>query len=383
MILRIIVSALCMVLAPVLCLQASIGVASGKMVRIAPGEVASDDFFAAGEAISLEGEVPSDLIAAGKRLEMMGTAGDSFVGAGQKINLTGRVGDDAYLAGEEIDISGSVGSDVVVAGRAFKLWPAGLIGGDLIVYARLVELGGQIKGNVSGASECVVINGTVGGALDLTADEIVLGPQALIKGDFAYSCGEELIASDDVRVGGKVIWTPKLTEETDERMVKAFGGGFVTRLVAFLMALLVGSLLIAVSRKHIGVIRDQLRARVAMNMLCGLVVLATVPLAILILTATVIGIPLGIFLSFGYLISLYLGSVVAAIGLGDMICERFFSRKDSFYLSLTLGAALLWLVRYIPYLGGWVVFIAVLWGCGAFVLSRWTMIKQLKAKQVI
>jgi len=313
----------------------------------------------------------------------MGTVGDSLVAAGEKVNLTGKIGDDAYLAAETMDLSGSCGSDLLAVGRDLKIWRAGTVGGDLMAYAGLVELQGRIKGDVTGAVERLVIEGTIDGSVDMAITELVLGPQALIRGDFNYSCGEELIATNDTRVQGQVNWTPKLSEETDERMVKAFGGGFVTRLVAFLMALLVGSLLIAVSRRHIGVVRDQLRARIAMDMLCGLVVLATVPLAILLLTVTVIGIPLGIFLSFVYLISLYLGSVVAAIGLGDLICERFFQRKDSFYLALCLGAVLLWVVRYIPYLGGWAVFLSILWGCGAFVLSRWTMIKQMKEKKVI
>ena len=365
----------------VLPLAASVSLRGGEVVRIA--ESVGDDLFAGAKALSMEGNVASDLVAAAQDLELVGRVGDSAMVGGERVNLTGIVGDDAYLAAEHVDFSGRVGSDLLVACRSFRGWSAAVVGGDMRAFANSLDIRGRIGGDLVALAQRTVIDGVVEGSVNLNVSELELGPKAVIKGDLHYTSGKEMVRREGAVVRGEVVFTPKLAEETEERMIKTFFDGFISRLISFLSAVLVGALIIGISRRHARVVRDQLRKQPFANLLWGFIFLVAVPVASLLLLITAIGIPLSFFLAFFYVIALYVGSVFAALGLGDLLAEKMLRKKDNFYLAVALGALLLWLVRYLPVLGGISVFLAVLWGTGAFLISRRTLFREARAKKIV
>jgi len=94
-----------------------------------------------------------------------------------------------------------------------------------------------------------------------------------------------------------------------------------------------------------------------------------VPFVALVLLITIIGIPVALLLMSLYLLVLFLGWITAALfvaqrGLAALRPERPVTRGWQL-LALLLGLAVLWVLRQIPFVGGWIGFIALLAGIGA------------------
>ena len=114
-----------------------------------------------------------------------------------------------------------------------------------------------------------------------------------------------------------------------------------------------------------------------------MVTLVCLPVAIFILLFTVIGIPLAIFALFGYILGLYLSKVFMGVFIGDEILGVFSKRDLSPIWSLILGLIVLTLLAKIPYLGWPVRILTMVFGLGAILLSRRTLYRQAKAKELI
>jgi hypothetical protein len=106
----------------------------------------------------------------------------------------------------------------------------------------------------------------------------------------------------------------------------------------------------------------------------GFVGLILPPVAAVMLFVTIIGIPLGFVLFMGWIITLLVGMVFTAQVVGRMIVRKLkWQDPWEHFASLVLGLFVLFLVALIPYIGGFVMFLAIIWGVGAL---WYTLIKR-------
>src|SRR5690606_39394435 len=92
----------------------------------------------------------------------------------------------------------------------------------------------------------------------------------------------------------------------------------VMRLLWALGFLLAGALLVALLPGIAAAASDGLRTRPGVSVGLGIMWLVLLPIAIAIVMATVIGLPLGMLLLATYLIVLYLAGIVAALAIGRL-----------------------------------------------------------------
>jgi len=108
----------------------------------------------------------------------------------------------------------------------------------------------------------------------------------------------------------------------------------------------------------------------------GLAILVCVPIVIVMLCITVIGIPLAMLLGTGYLLAVFLGWIVIALFVGERGLSLVRGSQPVTtglrLLALLLALVGLSYVRHIPYLGGLAVFLALIAGIGALVWQGWT-----------
>src|SRR5690606_3676890 len=93
------------------------------------------------------------------------------------------------------------------------------------------------------------------------------------------------------------------------------------------------------------------------------------PIAIAIVMATVIGLPLGMLLLATYLIVLYLAGIVAALAIGRLAL-RDWTRggRGRLVAAFLLGGLVLIIASWIPIVGGVVILLAVVLGSGALLI---------------
>jgi hypothetical protein len=117
-----------------------------------------------------------------------------------------------------------------------------------------------------------------------------------------------------------------------------------------------------------------LRAEPGRSMLAGFVLLVTVPVAALLLVVSVLGLPVGVVLVALYLVALLLGLLTTAYALGELE-SRLMKRppvvaRSQRAIVLVAGVLTLAVLRSVPFVGAWTLFLAVLFGLGS--LALWT-----------
>jgi hypothetical protein len=98
----------------------------------------------------------------------------------------------------------------------------------------------------------------------------------------------------------------------------------------------------------------------------GIAILAGVPVAMIFLAITLVGLPASLMLLMAYLAAIYLAKIWVGAFLGQMLLKPAEATKSDWMLGLLLGLLILTVVRFVPYLGGLVHFGVICVGLGAF-----------------
>lgn len=96
----------------------------------------------------------------------------------------------------------------------------------------------------------------------------------------------------------------------------------------------------------------------------GLISLVVTPIAAMIAILTIVGIPLGVAVTFAYIVSLMVAMIVAAVALGSMILKG-----QSIWIHLLIGLLIIYILGSIPILGGLVRLVVLVIGLGALILT--------------
>lgn len=264
--------------------------------------------------------------------------GDVDVAAGSVV-ITGEVGGDVSGAAGSVDIRGRVGGDVSVGAGSLTL-------------AEDAVIGGRLNAGVGSA----VLAGTVGGDASLGGGDIVLEETATFRGDVRYD-GD--LTDRGATVDGRLIH-----DDSIGAMDQPFRGigDVVVDVYGFLVSLVVGLGLLAAiperSRRLAGrVIDEPLRTG-----LVGLGILIGVPIGLLLLAFTIIGIPLSIIGALLFALVAWIGSIYGRYAVGEWLLG--YTGVDNRWVALVVGMVAVALIGLVPWLGGLVSFVVLLLGLG-------------------
>jgi hypothetical protein len=198
-----------------------------------------------------------------------------------------------------------------------------------------------------------------------------LGPNARIGGKLRYASREELKRDPAAQVQGGV--EQVAPAEGAQARVKMrdehHGGGWVWTAGLLVLAAVLAA---ALPGFYAGV-AETLRARSGISLLLGFAAFICLPVAALIFFITLIGIPLGLLIILLYPVLLVVGYVSTGISIGALLLQRY-RREQAASRMWRLGATLLGvlgvaLLARLPWIGGWIVFLAMLAGLGALALQ--------------
>jgi hypothetical protein len=149
-------------------------------------------------------------------------------------------------------------------------------------------------------------------------------------------------------------------------------GDVVLGVLLFAGVFLVGWLLQAVFPRFAVLAARDIAAEPVRCLGIGVALLVGVPLAVVLLLASVVGAPLGAVGGAAYATALLLGYVLAAAALADLGLRRVWKRPEAAtrqrVLALLAALLVLRLLELLPVLGGLVAFAAVALGVGALAL---------------
>ena len=186
-------------------LAAAARLTQSDLVLVRADDVVTEDLYAAGNRITIEGRIEGDLIAAAFEDVLISgeVTGDVTVVAG-RVTITGTVGGSVRVAAGLVQVGGAVAEDVAVASWETVVDPTGTIGRDLINWGRSGEVAGRVNRDLTGRFSRLVLDGEVGGSVDINVGTLAIGPAAEVEGDVAYRSTKEAEVNSSA-IGGSVI----------------------------------------------------------------------------------------------------------------------------------------------------------------------------------
>jgi cytoskeletal protein CcmA (bactofilin family) len=328
---------------------------------------AEGDRFVAGGSLSITQPVQADLLAAGGEVQIDTSIGGDLIVVGGNLRVQGEVGQGALIGGGQVLIDGRVKRNVRAGGGRVTIGPRGQLGGNLSVAGGQVRIEGPVFGYVQVAGGDVTIDGPVGGDVWMTGGRLALGPKARIAGRLRYASRRDLDRDPAAVVQGgvePVSFESGWPREHGEARRDTMSGWLWTVGLMVLAAVLVGAAPAFTARASAA-----LRGRPWWSLLLGFIVLVCVPVAALLLLVTVIGLPLALVALLAYPALLLVGYVLTAVGLGDWVLWRFAADRAQSAGMRALAAAVamfcVGLATRIPWVGGALLFLALLAGVGA------------------
>ncbi len=356
---------------------------SGQSASVAEGETIDDDLYIAAGTVTIAGTVNGDATIGAGTVTVTGTVTGSLNVAGGVIDVTGDVEGAVRVSGGTVRIAGAVGRDLVTFGGTTTVDAGAQIGGDVAGAGGMVTIAGTVDGDVVAGAGTLEITGTVDGSIETRVGELVIGPEATIGGDVAYTSSREARIADGATIGGSV-------EQTDPAQTPGGGGQPILTenpIVSYLgiltgLLLLGFGLLLVRSRLAMGS-AEALRTAAFPSLGFGLVACVGQFLLVMFLVIAAVLFALlagslgGAFALGALIVTLlivilvFVSAVPVAMAIGQLVLAR----SGSPYLQYLAGAAILALVLvaggFLPVLGGFLFLVVWVLGLGAFVIYLW------------
>jgi Putative zinc-finger len=326
------------------------------------GETVPTDLIVFAERTEINGDVDGDLITWSRVVTVNGhIKGDCICGT-QNLRITGTVDGNVRAFAQTFDLSGTVAKNVMGWVGDSEFEDKSSIGGSLTFGSNEARLGGKIAGDVMGLGNTIDVTGTLGRNATLHADNLNISSSAEIKGHTKCECKRDPVIASGAKLAGsieRVVPTHKPEYQRAHyfwHRVLLWGAGFVFGLV----------LLLVVPSFYADATENCKKYAPACGF--GLLFLFATPIAALIACITIVGLGVGIATLLLWAIAMYASTIWVSGWLGETLLGPRPGIGPAIG-RLALGLFILHVLRILPYVGGWILFIAIFWGFGAMVLA--------------
>lgn len=339
----------------------------------AAGDSATNVYMTGAE-VRTAAPVSGDLFAAAGRVSVdHPVSGDAVLAAGS-IDVKGRIGDDLRAAGGIVTVGGRVSGETLIAGGSIAFGPETDVLGRVWIAGGNIAVAGRLGNGLRVYGRNVLLIGEIDGPVELTAEHIEILSSARINGDLTYASAERIRIEPGAVVRGTI------TRASDSFEFPWPGidipGLPALRPLLFLGLLIAGALLLALFPRFTVHSLRTVDAAPLKSVGLGTAILFSTPPVILLMTITIVGIPIALALAASYAVALLFGYLVTAYYIGDRLVRAAGRRGELSHpwrvASLLVALVLLWLLRNIPYAGTLVLLLALTAGLGAMVMQAFS-----------
>jgi len=314
--------------------------------EIVVSHAVNDDLYVAGGTVMINAPIHSDLVVAGGTVVISDSISEDILVAGGKVTLHGFAGDDVRCIGGTVPVDAPISGDLIVTGGQVHIDKKTIVSGQLLCSGGEVTLDGTVRGNVKDASgrftfngiaekdlECkgdnLVVNGTVIGNSMLAANAITLGSGARFDGNIRYWNKEGSFDFRPAMKGGAATYDQKLEIEDGNWRYLGFATAFMVfwYLGTALVMIALLEYLFSITFKNSA---DTAKTTSLKSLGLGLLFLVGAPIGILVLFASIIGLPLGLLALVGYVTIALLGTVIVSLLIANWINNTYYQSSWPF-----------------------------------------------------
>jgi hypothetical protein len=344
-------------------------------------EAQSDDLYLIGGNIVINEDITGDLYVTGGTITVNGNISEDLVVGGGTVTVLGNVAGDVRIVGGELAVYGNVADDLMVFGGKVDLGRDAVVSGSLITASGLLTLEGTVEEDVQGLMGVMILNGKVNGDVSVTVeDSIQVSEEALIGGDLDYSAILEGTVPAGV-VQGQVKFNKFETEETVEGLVNL---SLIQNLWSYLASLILLTIFVIFMPKVLTRSALLAKEKVVRAFGVGFLTLAIALVGAIALMITIVGIQLGVIIFAALLMLFFLAQLFAAAWMSSYIVDyKKKIKKRKMFLVMALMLLAYHVIGLIPVVGWIVNLVFFIIGTGAWFQLEMEYFQFLKKKKML
>jgi len=341
---------------------------TGDTVSLKSDQSVAGDFYAISGTLTNSASVGGDSTVIAGTVTQDGSTTVDFSALAGRVELHAPVGDDVRVVGGNVVLADKVGGDVVVVGGELTVLSTASVAGDIIFYGGTLTVEGPVHGSIFARAENVRIDAKVEKDIDVTAQgELVFGAHADVAGNTLYRSPKEVVRAADAVFGGSLSRDTAALFATNENTRPS--------LVPFFVLLFTGFVARFLCAQWLTMFFARLQASNGHAMLAGFAGLVLVPIAVLLLFVSVLGMLLG-----GVMLVFYIGLILLAIGsagvfLGGVIARVVTGKVSYRVLWVLVGTGVFYTLQFIPYIGRLCALALVLTVFGGFLMHLYRLVR--------
>ncbi len=350
--------------------QAKFEVRDSKQVMVAADETIEGSLVAFGDTVTIEGTVRGDLIAFGESVRIRGKVEGNVFCAGENVEFSGAVTGSVHCAGRSVRIEGSALGNLYAAAAELSVEKEARVGADLAVACSEGRIEGEAGRDLLAFGESLVLAGSAGRDVSLHGAEISFRETARYPGKVDLHLPED--EEPEIAPGAALGEVTRSVLDDDEaatpirRLTQA--EHLRSRVVLVVSAFVVGLVLFALAPGMFAV-RVESMGRFFGAVGTGFAVLVVVPVVLVLLLISVLGIPAALFGGLLLGVFVFVGPVVVAAVVGRTVMRSSGAEFRDFAIALAVGMLLLGILISMPGIGGLALAILVLEGVGLLTFS--------------
>ena len=257
------------------------------------------------------------------------------------------------------DSGGDLGDDDQVVLHGQLIVPEGETVGAGVIFDGPARVEGTITDSLVVFNGRVEITGTIGGDVVAFNGDVVVRDGATVNGDLVTQ------GSTQVEPGATVRGEQRSIATGSELADVGIAGRFAWWLAYSISTLVLGLVLLLFAPRLDDVVSWASRSRTGASIGVGVAAFLLLPIVALVLLATIVGIPLGLFLLLGIALIYTVGYVAGAHAIG----RRLVKDPKSRYLAFLAGWGIVRVLGLIPFVGGLVWVLVTIFGLGALLVA--------------
>lgn len=279
--------------------------------------------------------------------------GLSFI-AGNTVDLNGEA-DYSFVAANTITIKDYTAKDLFAAGNSIAIKDVNLR--SIYASANTIDINASLQ-NIYAAGDTVTLTGEFDN-VEIGAKKLVVDGKITGKLKVNKSC--EIETKENTIINDKEEYEDKMDVEPAVIILGLTVFAIVAKLIAFVNALIVGIVIIALCKNGVKNLNDTngSASNTVIKALIGFGLLIGVPFISIILACTGIFTALGVISLILYAVALYVSTIITSI----FIATKLF-RNTNVYLSYTLVLIIVTIIGFVPILGSLIKFIMLIIGLG-------------------
>lgn len=335
----------------------SVGIAraADTLAELSADQTINGIYIRAADKILIKGTVQGDVIVAGGEVEIDGSVKGSVYAVAEKVVVRGRVDGNIHVAGADVEVSSQDSASVFLAGSTVQLGEQASIQ-NLFAAGGELSIRGDVDQSIYVAGTEVVIAGKTGGDVTVAGEKITVQGSSEIGGNLNYSSQNQVAIENDRSIQGSIKRAePDRATSSQERIMIQ-----LVDLVYWLIAnILIASVLLYVAPKLFFSTATGLNRRLFYDCLKAVALVVIVPIVLILMLFTIIGIPLAAVLALLFILVLVMAPTASANFIGRLIMEKLQSNnkntKTASYttelVATIIGFVTLAVVGLVPVLG--------------------------------